>query len=368
MAAVKITSFRVYTYTLDINEPIYVHGLHLAKREGLVIRLKSERGAEGFGEIAPLDGWSEESLNEAREQVRGLKATLTGRDVLPGVEKLDGKMRSWFEEMNLRPSVRFGIEMAVLNLIAGTKNTPLFQSIAHAHGDHRDYTRVHALLDGTVEGVTRQAKKFREEGFTDMKLKVRGSVDESAAKVRAVNEILRGEVLLHLDANQAWELEDAVRFGREIECGAAAYIEEPLKHVYQTPEFYKETLIPVALDESLSKLSFEEFKSMDGVDVLVLKPTALGGLEKTWQFMQQAGALGLETVISSSFESGLGILTLASLAGCAVRDQAAGLDTLKWFKRDLLKENVLIRRGKINIRQRPPREDDIDFNLLKEIL
>ena len=245
-------------------------------------------------------------------------------------------MCSWFEEMNLRPSVQFGIEMAVLNLIASTQNTPLFQSIAHAHSDHRDYTRVHALLDGTVEEVARQAKKFKDDGFMDMKLKVRGSVDESAEKVRTVNEVLRGEVLLHLDANQAWELEDAVRFGREIECSTVAYIEEPLKHVYQTPEFYQETMIPVALDESLLKLSVEEFKSLDGVDVLVLKPTALGGLEKTWQLMRQARTLGLAAVISSSFESGLGILTLANLASCTVRDQAAGLDTLKWFEQDPL--------------------------------
>lgn len=368
MGAVKIVSFRFYKYSLALHQPIYVHGLKLHKREGIIIHLKSDRDVDGFGEVAPLEGWNEESLNEAQAQVRELKAGLTGRDILPGVEKLDGKMRSWFEEMNLRPSVQFGMEMAVLNLTASTQNTPLFQSIAHAHGDHRDYTRVHALLDGTAEEVARQAKKFKEDGFMDMKLKVRGPVDESVDKVRAVNEVLRGEVLLHLDANQAWELQDAVRFGREIECSTVAYIEEPLKHVFQTPEFYQETLIPVALDESLMKLSFEEFKSMDGVDVLVLKPTALGGVEKTWQYMQQARALGLAAVISSSFESGLGILTLANLAGCTVRDQAAGLDTLKWFQQDLLKENVLIRHGKINIRQGPPREQDIDFNLLKEIV
>lgn len=364
----KIASFRFYKYVLPLNRPIEVHGLKLTRREGLVIHLKSERDTEGFGEVAPLDGWSEESLNDAQEQVRELRAALTGRDVLPGVEKLDGKMNSWFGEMNLRRSVQFGMEMAVLNLIASTKNTPLFQSVAHEHSGHRGYTRVHALLDGTPEEAARQAKKSMEDGFMDMKLKVRGSVDESADKVRAVNEVLRGEVLLHLDANQAWELEDAVRFGREIECSTVAYIEEPLKHVYQTPEFYQETLIPVALDESLLKLSVEEFKSLAGVDVLVLKPTALGGLEKAWQLMQQARALGLAAVISSSFESGLGILTLANLASCTVRDQAAGLDTLKWFEQDLLKENELIRRGKINIRQCPPRSEDINFEFLKEIL
>ena len=100
VVTVKIASFRFYKYALPLNRPIEVHGLKLTKREGLVIHLKSERDIEGFGEVAPLDGWSEESLNDAQEQVRELKAALTGRDILPGVEKLDGKMNSWFEEMN----------------------------------------------------------------------------------------------------------------------------------------------------------------------------------------------------------------------------------------------------------------------------
>ncbi|MBI5149608.1 MAG: o-succinylbenzoate synthase [Candidatus Omnitrophica bacterium] len=363
----KIASFRVYQYALDLKQPIWVHGTQMTRREGFIIRLTSEQGADGFGEVVPLKGWSQESLNEARQQIRALRTNLAGRDIPSGVEKLAGKMRSWLpaDEMNLRPSVQFGMEMAVLNLIANVRNTRLFQLVAH--DGYHDHVRVSALLDGTLEEVQGQARKFKQEGFKDMKLKVRGPVEESAAKVKAVNDVLQGEVLLHLDANQAWEFEEAVRFGREIECSTVAYIEEPLKHVYQTPEFYQETMIPVALDESLAKLSFDEFKSMDGVDVLILKPTVLGGIEKTWQYMQQAQALGLSALISSSFESGLGILTLANLAGCTVRDQAAGLDTLKWFQQDLLKEKVLIRHGKIDIRRRSPQEEDIDFTLLKEI-
>lgn len=363
----KIASFRIYRYVLALKQPLYVHGINLTQREGFMVHLKSDQDAEGFGEIVPLEGWSEESLNEAREQILALKANWATRDIPPGVEKLEGKMRSWLpaEKMNLRPSVQCGMEMAVLSLIANVRHASLFQFVPGA-GRH-EYVRVNALLDGTAGEVARQAEKFKEDGFTDMKLKVRGPVDESVEKVMAVNRVLRGEALLHLDANQAWELEEAVRFGREIECSAVAYIEEPLKHVYQTPEFYRETMIPVALDESLAKLSFDEFKSMDGVDVLILKPALLGGIEKTWQYMRQAQSLGISAVVSSSFESGLGILTLAQLAGCAAREQGAGLDTLKWFKQDLLKENVLIQHGKIDIRRRPPTEKDIDFNLLEEI-
>ncbi len=364
MDPVKIGSVRLYTYSLELVRPLSIGGVRLTHRKGMIIHLTSEDGIDGFGEIIPLEGRSRESLRQAQAQAKRLKPQLVGQSIPSGAACLDGKLQAWLEAFDLWPSVRFGIEMAVLHLIANTRNTPLFQPIPH---NCHDYIRVHALLDGDRQEVVCQAQQLKAEGFADMKLKVNGSVQESADKVRAVNDILQGKALLHLDANQAWELEEAIRFGREIECSAVSYIEEPLKHVYNIPEFYQETLIPVALDESLSQLSFDEFKMMNGVDVVVLKPTVLGGIEKTWQMMQQATALGLNAVVSSSFESGLGLFTLGNLGGCAAHAYAVGLDTIKWFRQDLLKERLLIQHGKMDIRHRLIRHDDIDFSLLQEI-
>lgn len=364
MDPVRIGSVRLYTYRLALARPLFVNGVSLTHREGLIIQLTSEQGLEGFGEIVPLAGRSRENLKQARAQAERLKPQLVGQHVPSGAEHLNGKLESWLNALDLWPSVRFGVEMAALNLIANGRHAPFFRFVS---SDGHDCIRINALLDGSQEEVVRQAKQLKAEGFMHMKLKVKGSIHESADKVRAVNDVLEGHALLHLDANQAWELEEAIRFGREIECSAVAYIEEPLKHVYEAPEFYQETMIPVALDESLLKLSFDEFKAMDGVDVLILKPTVLGGIEKTWQMMQRAVALGLNAVVSSSFESGLGLLTLANLAGCTAHDYTAGLDTLKWFRQDLLKEKLVIQNGKIDISHRLIRRADIDFSLLQEI-
>lgn len=360
----KIATFTIYKYTLPLRQPIFVHGVEISQREGLLVRLGSPEGVDGFGEIVPLSGLSSENLNEAYEEVQFLKTHLRGEHIPTGAEKLDGKFASWFEGIGLQPSVRFGMETAVLNLIANVKGRPLFQMI---NPDGHGQVRINASLQGTRYDVVQQAKKLKEEGFTVAKLKVGGLVDDSIAKVKGVMEALGDQVLLHLDANQSWNLEDAVRFGKGIDYARVSYIEEPLKKAAQVPEFYHETMIPVALDESLISMEFDEVKSLEGVDVLVLKPTVLGGIEKSWQLMQQAMAVGLQTVISSSYESGVGLLTLANLAGCTSRDHPAGLDTLKWFRQDLLKEKLSIQNGKIDISSRTIGAGDINFGLLKEI-
>lgn len=361
----KIASFTIYKYSLAFQQPVYIHGTQIVHREGLIVKIVSSEGFEGFGEISPLAGRSAETLNEAYEQARLLKSNFTGKLFPSGMEELDGKFQSWLEGgIGLMPSVQFGIEMAVLNLLANAKQIPLFKLLSE---DGHPRVRVNALLDGTKHEVVRHAQRLKEEGCTAMKLKVRGSVEESVVNVLAVRDVLKEDVLLCLDANQSWSLEEAIIFGREIEKGFVSYIEEPIKNVYQIPEFYQETMIPVALDESLLKLSFSEIQALEGVDVLVLKPTLLGGIEKAWQIARQAKAAGLRSVISSSFETGLGILTLANLAGCSARDDEAGLDTLKWFRQDLLNEKLAIARGKIDISSRSIRESNINLNLLNEI-
>ena len=72
-----------------------------------------------------------------------------------------------------------------------------------------------------------------------------------------------------------------------------------------------------------------------GPAILILKPTILGGIEKVWQLMIHAQGLALETIMSSSYESSIGILGLANIAACAGHDYSNGLDTLKYFKEDV---------------------------------
>ena len=102
-------------------------------------------------------------------------------------------------------------------------------------------------------------------------------------------------------------------------------------------------------------------------ETVVLKPMILGGFEKTNQMIQEAHMYGLDTVISSSFESSLGLSALAHLVGSSIRDQGAGLDTLKWFEKNLSKEKIAIQKGKIDLSRVSMREDNVDFSLLKKV-
>ncbi|MNM48806.1 o-succinylbenzoate synthase [compost metagenome] len=68
----------------------------------------------------------------------------------------------------------------------------------------------------------------------------------------------------------------------------------------------------------------------------MLKPTLLGSLANSEALVARARELKLKVIVSSCFESGIGLGQLARLAGEWAPDQAPGLDTRRWLARDLL--------------------------------
>jgi len=360
----KIEKMDIYKYHLPFKGPIRVKDQMATGREGLLICLTSDQGIEGFGDIAPLPGFSRETLQQATDQIKDLQPSLVGALLPKTVASMDGQLSQWWQDKHLKPSVRCGMEMAVLNLAANVKHIGLNELLSD---DFHDNVRVHGLLQGDITQVVAQARVLSKRGFISMKLKVGGHLEEDIEKVQAINDALDGHALLHVDANRRWNFEQALEFGKHVSCAAVEYIEEPFADLTRIPEFFQETFIPAALDESLGTLTFPEIKAMDGVDYVVLKPTLLGGIEKTWQMMQDARAVALSAVVSSSYESGVGILALAHLAGDGNHHITVGLDTLKYFDHDLLINPLVIERGIMNISGQRIAKDALNFNFLETV-
>jgi len=361
---VKIAAFDVYQYSLDLNYPLTVRGQQLKNRQGLIIHLKSEQGEEGFGDVAPLPAFSLETLSETIDQIPSLRSKICDQSVPDKLTKFNGQFDQWLDPFNLKPSLRFGFESAVLHLLSNAQHRALYKLIP-ATTSHQ--VRISGLLTGPKDQLIKQTNTLIDQGFTELKLKVGGDIDEDIEKVLIVNDAAYGKVLLHVDANQMWNYDQAVAFGKAIGCGAVSYIEEPFKDTSLIPEFFDQTLIPVALDESVKDLPLEEIKSISGVDTIVLKPTMLGGIEKTLQLMTQAENFALDAVISSSLESSIGVWILANIVEASSHNTAAGLDTLKWFKSDVLKQPIVIENGTINIDKQSIQKTDINFDLLTKL-
>lgn len=281
----------VYRYRLPFTQPLQLAGKSHHYREGLIVQAQLE-GETRLGEIAPLPGFSRESLSQAEQQL---------------LQWLAGECES-----ALYPSVAFGLSMLAFQPEPDSK-VPQCRLITQ--------------LD--------QLSEMQFAAGEVVKCKVaRGDWQSEAQQIQRLLK-RHPKLRLRLDANQQWDLDTAIAFARQVSHPAIAFIEEPCRSLQETQEFAHEGLLPVALDETLQQPEWPEL-IFPGLAALVVKPSLVGDLKRVLMLANLAQFSGLELVISSAYESSLGSHYLQRLAAMLAKQTAAGLDTLSVLAQDLV--------------------------------
>ncbi|ENT4819649.1 TPA: o-succinylbenzoate synthase [Citrobacter farmeri] len=290
-------SAQVYRWQIPMDAGVVLRDRRLKTRDGLYVRLHDgER--QGWGEISPLPGFSQETWEEAQTALLAwVDGWLQGEDALPTM-----------------PSVAFGVSCARAELEGALPEEADYRAAPLCTGDPDDL--VLQLADMPGEKVA----------------KVKVGLYEAVRDGMVVNLLLEAipELQLRLDANRAWTPLKAQQFAKYVNPdyrNRIAFLEEPCKTRDDSRAFSRETGIAIAWDESLREADFA-FEAEEGVRAVVIKPTLTGSLEKVREQVLAAHALGLTAVISSSIESSLGLTQLARIAAWLTPDTIPGLDTL----------------------------------------
>ena len=362
----RIAGVKLFRYRLPLKRIITTSRGDHDVREGIIIELQDESGHVTYGEAAPLAGFSGETPAQAQEELFTAKPALMGDDLPPGLEKLDGGFESWLGPLALSPSARFAIESAVIEMIAAGNELSL-ADLLDARTDSG--IKVNALLSGSTDEVLSRAADAARDGFTSVKLKIGHlTVGEAIELVSEVRNRIGDMISLRLDANRAYVTGDAMELAHRLMPFNAEYIEEPARNLNQLRKLLGEmgAKARVALDESLLEIRPEDLSPGYPVKAIVIKPTLLG-LEKALSFARSAEANGITTVVSSCYESSVGIRVLAAIAAKAGSDVPAGLDTLEVFADDLLEDPVKIAGGCVSSMYIREPVSGIRRDLLEEI-
>jgi o-succinylbenzoate synthase len=199
-----------------------------------------------------------------------------------------------------------------------------------------------------------QAVKAAAAGFSCIKLKVGGRrrPEQDIEVVRAVRQAIGPDIALRLDANGAWGFPEATAVLSGCRAYDPQYVEEPLASalLHELPALRDRTGVPIALDEALADLSDVQ-SILEGryADVLVIKPQVVGGLRMSQKIIQAASRRGIECVLTSSIESGIGVAAILQLAAALPEVRlASGLATLPLLADDLILEQLPVRAGAIS--------------------
>lgn len=329
----RVESFDLVPYRLPLTEAVTWNGERCETREGALLRLGDAEGRVGWGDVAPLPGFSRESLAEALAALNMALPALLRRDLVSAdLLRPDGPFHTALNAAELPSSARFALDLALADLAAQALGRTLPQAL---HPDPAVRLPLSGLLMGDREAVAAWARRLGAAGYEAVKLKVgRGAVGADVDTVRAVREAVGEGVALRLDANRAWSTEDARWFAKRIGPQRIDYVEEPLDDPRMLPDLWLDTGLPVALDETLQEPGGGD-QIQGWAAAAVLKPTLVGGLMATLRLAASARAVGVRPVLSAAFESGIGLRGIAALAA-ATGAEPAGLDTYRWLAEDVV--------------------------------
>ncbi|WP_091035339.1 o-succinylbenzoate synthase [Microbacterium oxydans] len=163
------------------------------------------------------------------------------------------------------------------------------------------------------------------------------SLADDVARIRAVREAMGPEGRIRVDANGAWNVDEAEHAVHALGEYDLEYVEQPCATVPELADLRKRVKymgIPVAADESVRKSSDPLAVARAGAaDLLVIKAQPLGGITHALQIVTAAG---LPVVVSSALDTAIGLSQGAALAAALpTLDYDCGLGTASLFLDDV---------------------------------
>ncbi len=274
-------------------------------REGILLRLRDDLGASGFGEIAPLAWFGSETWEQAWEFCHQLNREITVANIFSIPDSL--------------PCCQFGFESA-LTWLKSDQITP--------------HTFPQSWLLPAGEKALQGWQQGWQQGYCTFKWKIGvGTIDDELAIFHDLIHALPSSAKLRLDANGSLTHETSCQW--LFACDSVTnleFLEQPL-----APDQWESLLdlsqrfaTQIALDESVASLRDLQICYAKGWrGVFVIKPAIVGSPSRLRQFCLQNQ---LDIVCSSVFETEIGRRATLDIAGKLMApDRAVGFGINQWF-------------------------------------
>ncbi len=216
--------------------------------------------------------------------------------------------------------------------------------------------RVNATLPA-VDAEAVEAVLGRYPGCRTVKIKVAEAgqeLSDDVARVSRTRDYLGPDGRIRIDANGAWNLDEAEHAIHALAEFDLEYVEQPCATVDELAQIRKRVKymgIPVAADESVRKASDPVAVAVaKAADILVIKAQPLGGIAHALEIVAPAA---LPVVVSSALDTSVGLsmgaFLAASIPGGLSYD--CGLGTAALLAADVTTSPLLPLDGQIDVRR-----------------
>lgn len=304
LAMLRIKQAKLFAYQQPFKAMMQFKASTLNCREGLILQLINTEGESYYTEIAPLPGFSRETLSDVKV---GMMKLLADNQL--------SNHQSTYHSVQFALDSLFSPSLQVIKTPINIDNVP--------------------LLQGDKNLISQQYNLLNQPNLIKLKV-ARGSIEEDILNFHTLCQ-LNSMLQIRCDANQAWNTQQAAQFFNRIDVKRLDYIEEPTNCHQSNLQLAQRYQLQLGLDETLQQSDFI-YQHHHSIKALIIKPSLIGSKERIDRLISVAEKNSLQVSFSSSFESVLGLQQIKNLA-LHYQSQVSislGIDTLKYFQGPLL--------------------------------
>ena len=154
------------------------------------------------------------------------------------------------------------------------------------------YTTSAGWLGYSNEKLTRLVQEAVEQGFSHIKMKVGRDLDDDIRRLEIVRRIMGPDRFLMIDANQVWEVDEAIEWVRELKPFNPYFIEEPTSpDDVEGHRKIREAVAPVKVatgEMCQNRILFKQFITRGAIDIVQIDACRIGGLNEVLSVLLMA--------------------------------------------------------------------------------
>lgn len=216
----RITEVQAWKEIIPLTRPYAIAFKDVSAVALHYVRLVTDVGIEGLGSAAPTDitGETSEACASALEDAASV---LTGQD--PRCLRLVTRMLR--ERLCDTPGACAALDMALYDLLARAIGLPLVDVLGRCH----DVLPTSITIGiKSLEETLAEAEEYLGQGFRCLKVKLGREFEEDIGRLRRLRECVGNHVLIRVDANQGYTLDQARRIGVLVADLDLELVEQPL--------------------------------------------------------------------------------------------------------------------------------------------
>ena len=299
----RITNISFERLDLTLSVPYTIAYETISKTTNFILKLETDGKLVGYGCAAPDQVVTGEHPDDVSHAINDIIIPyLVGKDpftyalLLMELKGLLGK----------RSSALAMVDMALFDLVSKKAEVPLYKFLGGFRSSIATSITVGIL---SVEDTLKHAQEYVKQGFTILKVKGGGNLEDDVEKMIKLHERFP-EVTWRFDGNQGYSVKQSIAFVNATSELGIEIFEQPTK--IEAEErlglVTDQVAIPVMADESLKTLT-DAFRlaQNERVDMVNIKLQKVGGIMVGMHINSVAKAAHLEAMVGCIDECGLGI-------------------------------------------------------------